>query len=114
MKHQEETSGITQSEYARRHGWSQSYISKLVSQGKITPLPNGRINPATADRELESNRGHTLHGRNGCSLAEQEDWDALILHSWNEFFEAVERLWKIVPAKKLSKQVMLGTIRELK
>lgn len=114
MKQQPETRGISQSEYARRHGWSQSYISKLVSQGKISTLANGRINPAQADIELERNRGYTLHGRNGRSLCAETDWDDVIVHAWNEFFTATEQLWKLVPAKRLSKRLMLEYVRDLK
>lgn len=111
MRKQEE---ISQSEYGRRHGWVHSYVSKLVSQGKISTLPNGKIDPITADKELAANTGYTAHGRNGRSLCAEDDWDSVIVHAWNEFFAATERLWKLVPAKKLAKKVMLGMVQDLR
>jgi hypothetical protein len=90
-------------------------VSKLVAEGKISTLRNGKIDPAQADRELARNTGYTAHGRNGRSLcAEDGDWDSVIVHAWNEFFTATRELWKLVPAKKLSKRLMLEFVRDLK
>ena len=36
---------ITQAEWARRHGFSRQYVSRLVKQG-IVRLSNGQIDPA--------------------------------------------------------------------
>lgn len=105
---------ITKSEFAQRHGWSAQYVSKLLREGKISQTVNGRINIAQAEAELAAHRGHTAHGPNGRSLCAGDDWDHAIVSAWNDFFTATERLWKIVPEKKLSKQVMLGMVRELK
>lgn len=43
---------LSLSQYARRRGVSQPYISKLIRQGKLHTEPNGKINPAKADAEL--------------------------------------------------------------
>jgi hypothetical protein len=64
---------ISQAELSRRHGWSRSYTSKLVGQGKISTLPNGKIDPIQAEKELEANTGWTMHGRHGGSLEDEGD-----------------------------------------
>ncbi len=47
--------GITQAEYARRRGVSRQIISRQVQLGIIKLLPNGNIDPAKADKQLEDN-----------------------------------------------------------
>ena len=47
--------GITQSEYARLRRVSRQIISRQVQLGIITLLPNGNIDPAKADKQLEDN-----------------------------------------------------------
>jgi hypothetical protein len=46
---------ITQAEWARRHGFSRQYVSRLVKQG-IVRLRDGRIDPAQADAALAAMR----------------------------------------------------------
>jgi hypothetical protein len=46
---------ITQAEWARRHGFSRQYVSRLVKQG-IVRLSNGQIDPAKADAALTAMR----------------------------------------------------------
>ena len=46
---------ISQSEWARRQGFSKQYAAKLIRQGKIT-LIDGMIDEYTANAELESYR----------------------------------------------------------
>jgi hypothetical protein len=46
---------ITQSEWARRHGFSRQYVSRLVRQG-VLRLVDGRIDPAAADAALAARR----------------------------------------------------------
>ena len=38
---------LSQSEFAKRQGWSRQYVGKLVKSGKIT-LVNGKIDPEQA------------------------------------------------------------------
>lgn len=64
---------ISQAELSRRHGWSRSYTSKLVGEGKISILPNGKIDPVQAEKELEMNTGWTMHGKRGHSLGDEDD-----------------------------------------
>ncbi|WP_345193721.1 hypothetical protein, partial [Kistimonas scapharcae] len=44
---------VSQSEFARRNGWSRQYVSKLVRQGRIT-LENGKINETVALQALKA------------------------------------------------------------
>ena len=44
---------VSQSEFARRNGWSRQYVSKLVHQGRIT-LENGKVNEAAAQQALKA------------------------------------------------------------
>lgn len=46
---------ITQAEWARRHGFSRQYVSRLVKQG-IVRVSDGRIDPAQADAALAAMR----------------------------------------------------------
>jgi hypothetical protein len=46
---------LTVTEYAKTTGKSQQYVSKLISQGRLT-VSRGKINTKTADRELKKNR----------------------------------------------------------
>ena len=46
---------ITQAEWARRHGFSRQYVSKLVSRG-VVRLVDGKIDPAQADAALAALR----------------------------------------------------------
>lgn len=46
---------ISQSEWARRQGFSKQYAAKLIKQGKIT-LIDGMIDEYTANAELENYR----------------------------------------------------------
>ena len=43
--------------YARHRGVSNTAVQKAISSGRITPLPNGQIDPAVADRQWEANTG---------------------------------------------------------
>lgn len=44
--------------YAKLHGWSQPYVSKLVKQGRIPVTKKGLIDPEAADAALASMRSH--------------------------------------------------------
>jgi len=44
---------VSQSEFARRNGWSRQYVSKLVHQGRIT-LENGKVNETAAQQALKA------------------------------------------------------------
>jgi len=46
---------ISQSQWAKRHGFSRQYASQLVKNGTVKNY-NGKINPKQADRALESIR----------------------------------------------------------
>ena len=46
---------ISQAEWARRHGFSRQYVSKLIASGVIR-LVDGRIDPEMADRALAARR----------------------------------------------------------
>ena len=50
--------GLSVRAYARAKGVSHTAIQKAVSAGRITPLPDGTIDPETADREWEVHRRH--------------------------------------------------------
>jgi len=112
------TETITKAQFARDHGWSESYVSKLLRQGKISVGDDGRINPVIAEQELEQNTGYTLHGRNGCSLAEAEsdetDGDMTLVRLWLNFYEAVDLLRKAHPNKRLVKKFMLQVVQDLR
>lgn len=45
--------GVTQAECAQRLGVTQSLISRYVRDGKLSKLPNGRLDPERAARELQ-------------------------------------------------------------
>lgn len=109
---------ISKSEYARRHGWGPSYISKLLAEGKITATADGRINPETADAELEHNRGYTAHGPNGTSLAavqsDEDEPDRLLVVAWCDFYTATDNLWALSRPKSSTKKWMMDVIRELR
>jgi hypothetical protein len=51
---------ITQSEYARRRGYSKQYVGQLVSQGIIPRCDDGLIDSNDADEALEQERPHPL------------------------------------------------------
>jgi hypothetical protein len=46
---------MTQAEWARRHGFSRQYVSRLVSKG-VVHLINGKVDPAQADAALAAIR----------------------------------------------------------
>lgn len=47
---------ISKAEYARYRGVSAGAVGNAIRRGKITPTPDGRINPITADAEWAYNR----------------------------------------------------------
>lgn len=47
---------ISKAEYARHRGVTPAAICNAIRRGKITPAPDGKINPVTADAEWEYNR----------------------------------------------------------
>ncbi|WP_419835375.1 hypothetical protein [Endozoicomonas atrinae] len=44
---------LSQSEFARRQGWSRQYVGKLVKSGKIT-LVNGKVDPEQAQAAIKA------------------------------------------------------------
>ncbi|MGI9278091.1 MAG: hypothetical protein ACR2PX_00415 [Endozoicomonas sp.] len=44
---------ISQSEFAKRQGWSRQYVAKLVKSGKIR-LHNGKVEPNEALKEIQA------------------------------------------------------------
>ena len=46
---------VSQREYARRRGVRHSAVQRAISEGRITTLPDGRIDPAMADRQWSEN-----------------------------------------------------------
>ena len=44
---------ITQSEFARRNGWTRQYVAKLIKQGRIS-LEGRRIDPVAAKRAIDN------------------------------------------------------------
>ena len=46
---------VSQREYARRRGVRHSAVQRAISEGRITTLPDGRIDPALADRQWSVN-----------------------------------------------------------
>jgi hypothetical protein len=46
---------VSQREYARRRGVRHSAVQRAISEGRITTLPDGRIDPALADRQWSEN-----------------------------------------------------------
>jgi hypothetical protein len=64
---------ISQSEWARRQGFSKQYVGKLVSEGKIK-LVNGMIDERTANSVLTRQRDPNLPlQRKGGGIYEQRD-----------------------------------------
>ena len=51
---------MKQAEYARRRGVSRQAVAKAIKQGRITVLPDGGVDPETADREWAENRGSKM------------------------------------------------------
>lgn len=51
---------ISKSAFARRHGFSPSYVTKLVAEGVLTVRPDGRLDQEQADHDLDANRPHPL------------------------------------------------------
>lgn len=45
--------GVSRREYARRRGVSESAVRKAILYGRITPEPDGSIDPERADREWD-------------------------------------------------------------
>ncbi len=46
---------LSQREYARRRGVRHSAVQRAIAEGRITTLPDGRIDPALADRQWAEN-----------------------------------------------------------
>jgi hypothetical protein len=46
---------LSQRAYARHRGMALSAVQKAISSGRISTLPDGRIDPDAADREWEAN-----------------------------------------------------------
>ena len=44
---------ITQSEFARRNGWTRQYVAKLIKQGRVK-LEGGKIDPVAAKRAIDN------------------------------------------------------------
>ncbi len=55
---------ISQSEYARKRGFSRQYVNKLVKKG-VVRLIDGKVDPAQADKALESVREPARPQRRG-------------------------------------------------
>ena len=49
---------LTQTQYAKRRGWSKQYVNQLVKQGRIT-LIDGKIDPIAAGAALDRDRDPT-------------------------------------------------------
>lgn len=60
---------ITQAEWARRHGFSRQYVSRLVKQG-IVRLSSGQIDPVKADAALAAMRDPARPLRRGAAQNE--------------------------------------------
>jgi hypothetical protein len=71
---------ITQTEWARRQGFSKQYVGKLISQGKIK-LVDGMIDEKSANAVLQNQRDPNLPiRRNGnCSYENQSDMHSLLV-----------------------------------
>lgn len=71
---------ISQSEWARRQGFSRQYVNKLLKSGKVT-LTNGKIDEYTANAELESQRHVDLpqQRKGGGSYFVQDDIHKLLI-----------------------------------
>lgn len=46
---------VSQADYARHRGCSPTAVRKAIKDGRIEPLPDGRIDPITADEQWERN-----------------------------------------------------------
>lgn len=46
---------ISQADYARHRGCSQTAVRKAIKDGRIEPLPDGRIDPIKADEQWARN-----------------------------------------------------------
>ena len=46
---------MNKTQYAKHLGVSKQYIGRLIKDGKLTPLPNGRIDEVAADKQLSRN-----------------------------------------------------------
>jgi hypothetical protein len=46
---------VSQREYARRRGVRHSAVQRAISEGRITTLPDGRIDPDVANRQWQEN-----------------------------------------------------------
>jgi hypothetical protein len=59
-KHKRKQSGphqfVKKVEFAKRQGFSQAYVSRLVRDGVLTPEPDGRLDYDRAVLDLEQNR----------------------------------------------------------
>jgi hypothetical protein len=71
---------ISQSEWARRQGFSKQYVGKLIKQGKIH-LIDGMIDEYTANAELEMKRNIDLprQRKNHGSYFVQDDMHNLLI-----------------------------------
>ena len=71
---------ISQSEWARRQGFSKQYVGKLIKQGKIH-LIDGMIDEYTANAELEMKRNIDLprQRKNLGSYFVQDDMHNLLI-----------------------------------
>jgi hypothetical protein len=59
--------GLSQRAYARHRGLSEAAIRKAVKAGRISPMPDGTIDQASADRQWEGNTNPRLGATNGAS-----------------------------------------------
>jgi hypothetical protein len=73
---------ISQSEWARRQGFSKQYVGKLISQGKIK-LVNGMVDEKSANAVLQNQRDPNLPiRRNGSNSYEsQSDMHDLLVRT---------------------------------
>lgn len=71
---------VSQSEWARRQGFSRQYVNKLLKSGKIK-LTNGKIDEYTANAELENQRHIDLpqHRKGGGTYFVQDDIHKLLI-----------------------------------
>lgn len=55
--------GVSISEYARHRGVSHVAVLKAIKEGRITPEPDGTIDPQKADAEWEANTRPTVRSK---------------------------------------------------
>ena len=104
---------ITQSEWARRQGFSRQYVNKLINEGKIK-LVNGMINENQANAVLDNQRNYNLPlYRTGESIYKKPETNLNELFARARLKNEIEK-GKILEAKAKAEIEKLASVKEAK